>query len=608
MVYNKHIYPFYDDDSDYNTNAPSFYDYLAKNRHLLKELVEKVWEYDKEMAKRFAEWDKNLEELPENLERMLQEWMQDGTLAEIINETIFGWKLDTEVFNEFKLAYDDKITDLDNMLNNVFVNVKSFGAVGDGVTDDTEALQAALNYAYENGGGTVYAPERYATYKPLYIQFGVSLVGDSATNSRIIKQNNHKLTNNLTYNDPNIGMINYNDYDAIIIGVGRLGEFRIENIRLDGYSGNDNELMNDYGILIHNSYRVNFKNVLIRYAKAGIKMPIAWNIVFETVRVQFTGIAFDIGDWSITGTSITFINTFSDYNEVTYKLTNITYFSGSTMSSDFSTEVAYWFDTCFGSIDGVGMEYPEGQMIRSHRSNISMSGVYAIGIKNNTGNVPNAKTKGKIEVTSENRTGTGLTIDSADLRNVTGTGDAVSYCVKDGSYLMLRNVRDSLFRNSLNAQEIETSSTLSRDARDAFIINSSRSEINGNVTINNFDLGNKIIGYTSKSWLLPDKFVWTEMTGKNKTVLNIPLEDIKKRFPNFAHTDGFLTAPYKISIYIDGGAYIDGLVLLGRNVVLTNMYNINTTNTVTTAVVKEENLEINLTENARYVKVFITEG
>ena len=86
MVDNKYIYPFYNDDSDYNTNAPSFYDYLAKNRHLLKELVEKVWEYDKEMAKRFEEWDKNLEELPENLEQMLKEWMEDDTLAGIINE------------------------------------------------------------------------------------------------------------------------------------------------------------------------------------------------------------------------------------------------------------------------------------------------------------------------------------------------------------------------------------------------------------------------------------------------------------------------------------------------------------------------------------------
>lgn len=38
------------------------------------------------------------------------------------------------------------------------VSVKDFGAVGDGVTDDTAAIQAALNYVNSVGGGVVYLP------------------------------------------------------------------------------------------------------------------------------------------------------------------------------------------------------------------------------------------------------------------------------------------------------------------------------------------------------------------------------------------------------------------------------------------------------------------
>jgi polygalacturonase len=37
-------------------------------------------------------------------------------------------------------------------------NVKSFGAVGDALSDDTAAFQRALDAAYKSGGGTVYTP------------------------------------------------------------------------------------------------------------------------------------------------------------------------------------------------------------------------------------------------------------------------------------------------------------------------------------------------------------------------------------------------------------------------------------------------------------------
>ena len=59
-----------------------------------------------------------------------------------------------------------------------FANVKAYGAKGDGVSDDTAAIQAALNAAYAAGGGTVYLPPAtYMITAKLLLQTGCRLTG-----------------------------------------------------------------------------------------------------------------------------------------------------------------------------------------------------------------------------------------------------------------------------------------------------------------------------------------------------------------------------------------------------------------------------------------------
>jgi len=60
------------------------------------------------------------------------------------------------------------------------VSVTQFGAVGDGVTDDTAAIQAAINYA-QSSGQSLYITSTLHSYKitsPLIITSGVSIIGD----------------------------------------------------------------------------------------------------------------------------------------------------------------------------------------------------------------------------------------------------------------------------------------------------------------------------------------------------------------------------------------------------------------------------------------------
>lgn len=59
------------------------------------------------------------------------------------------------------------------------VNVRDFGAKGDGVTDDTTAIQAAINRASDKGGGTVYLPAgKYIQSQTLVLKAKVKLLGD----------------------------------------------------------------------------------------------------------------------------------------------------------------------------------------------------------------------------------------------------------------------------------------------------------------------------------------------------------------------------------------------------------------------------------------------
>ena len=194
--------PRYNDDSDYTTNAPSYYDDLARKNQLLKTLSYRIWEYqevinkqfnewDEELQKRFLEWDKNLEEFDEEVMKLLRQWIDDGTFAEIINEEILSWKAD-------KSYVDDEFSRIDTALDTKLdkdlraVNLKDFGAKGNGVTDDSEALTTALKYLSLNGGGKLIIPEGvYHTNGAFDVDSNIMIQGDGK--KTVFKRDDHSM-------------------------------------------------------------------------------------------------------------------------------------------------------------------------------------------------------------------------------------------------------------------------------------------------------------------------------------------------------------------------------------------------------------------------------
>lgn len=107
--------------------------------------------------------------------------------------------------------------------NTIYFNVKDFGALGDGVNDDTVACQNALDAAKANGGGVVLFPAGLYFINPIYVGKGVSVQGSGAE-CTTIKRRPASLTN-----DDSVGPINFWGTSS-----NRLTNFFVRDITADG--------------------------------------------------------------------------------------------------------------------------------------------------------------------------------------------------------------------------------------------------------------------------------------------------------------------------------------------------------------------------------------
>lgn len=66
--------PRYNDDSDYTTNAPSYYDDLARKQKLIKELAHKIWEYDQILHAKLKEVEDTLKQYADILDGKIEDF------------------------------------------------------------------------------------------------------------------------------------------------------------------------------------------------------------------------------------------------------------------------------------------------------------------------------------------------------------------------------------------------------------------------------------------------------------------------------------------------------------------------------------------------------
>lgn len=189
---------------------------------------------------------------------LLQDYMQDNLSFPGVASNASGVTYNPAGTGAAARTVESKLRDV--------VSVKDFGAVGNGVADDTAAIQAALNAAV-GVGLTVYLPS--GTYKTTAtlnwpIDWPVALVGAGVEATHI----------NYTGSATAINM-----YDA---GAStKYLKSSIENLRLSG-----NGTTSTNGVNIRQGYAIAIRNVRVYNFQVGVRIDQTWSAILDFLRID----------------------------------------------------------------------------------------------------------------------------------------------------------------------------------------------------------------------------------------------------------------------------------------------------------------------------------
>lgn len=167
---------------------------------------------------------KNLNNIEDGVEYIYHKWdkiIQDSTTGDHAAELIDARYSPNDTEQHPTLGHrlnhmDNKFEEVSSQLEHIAnekVNVKMFGATGDGITDDTQSLLDAIEYI-KLKGGTIYFPRgTYLISSRIYLYSNITLLGECK--NTILKANS-------------------NNYRFIIFG----DNIEINNLKFDGNSEN----------------------------------------------------------------------------------------------------------------------------------------------------------------------------------------------------------------------------------------------------------------------------------------------------------------------------------------------------------------------------------
>lgn len=154
-------------DEQTRETADSLNEFFSETDKHITENLSKFKDEVQDVRDSFVDF-KNLIEgelLPESVTNKLEQWLSEGVFNTFINSTIFK-------------EFEERLTIAENRLESVNVSIKDFGGMGDN-TKSSFALQQAIDYVHERGGGEVRVPSGdYIIDKEIELKENVHIKGD----------------------------------------------------------------------------------------------------------------------------------------------------------------------------------------------------------------------------------------------------------------------------------------------------------------------------------------------------------------------------------------------------------------------------------------------
>ncbi|MQB80477.1 hypothetical protein DN452_03880 [Lactobacillus reuteri] len=194
------------EDFVYSNIVPQNYvtpylDMINKLKDAYTNFVGKTQDSFDQAKQRLDDIMSGVEERADTVEQRLKiEQQALETLSQKIKDNNLFTQAEAEAFKQAIQAQLDKIGDFDtytepgnNLIEKIIneaddhgINVRHFGATGDGQTDDTDAFQKALDYAADHNHSAVYVPAgKYVITRELTLNF-ICLFGEGLTSSVLL--------------------------------------------------------------------------------------------------------------------------------------------------------------------------------------------------------------------------------------------------------------------------------------------------------------------------------------------------------------------------------------------------------------------------------------